>query len=302
MRCVDFLQATFHSPQPFNGNLGGESEGPRNRATKQASQRESYEGRSTACGPFAVPNALRIAFPVYQYPSRGFAMAEFELHVTDIDEAGKDYAFELSPAWLDSHLHDAALRHDPDFGPGELEVHAQDNGGGEYLVTGTVRAHVLTECGRCLGDAKLAVDTTIATLFARAPGRPSGGTHGGHERRGQTERYERHAGQDDEDDDLPREEFIGNDIVLDELVREHIVLEVPMQPLCGDACPGIAIPAHLRPPADVFQGSGAVDPRLAPLQRLRDNVPPMPSSQPEAPSGTPARKQQPKPKPKSNKE
>ena len=235
-------------------------------------------------------------------------MAEFELHVTDIDEAGKDYAFELSPRWLDSHLQDAALRHDPGCGAGSLAVHVQDNGGGEYLVTGTVRAHVLTECGRCLGEAKLAVDTAIATLFARVAGRP--GTASGPERaarRGQTERVERHVDRDDPsaDDDLAREEFSGNEIALDELVREHIVLEVPMQPLCGEACPGIAIPEHLRPPADVFPTSGAVDPRLAPLQRLRDNVPPISRSRPEAPSGKPASQQprrQPKPKSKSNKE
>jgi uncharacterized protein len=222
-------------------------------------------------------------------------MAEFELHVTDIDEAGKDYAFELSSAWLDTYLQDAALRHDPDFGPGSLDVHVQENDG-EYLVTGTVRAHVLTECGRCLGDAKLTVDSTIGTLFARTSGRP-GGAQASKDRKAQTERYERHAGQDDaDDDDVPREEFSGNDIVLDELVREHIVLEVPMQPLCGDACPGIPIPAHLQAPADAFPGAGAVDPRLAPLQRLRDNVPP--KSQPEAPTGTPARKQ---PKPNKSK-
>lgn len=234
-------------------------------------------------------------------------MAEFVLHVPDLDEAGKDYAFELSHAWLDAQLGDATLRHDPAFGPGELLVHAQDNGDGEYLVTGTLRVHVLTECGRCLGDAKLAVDSTIGTMFARAAGRPGGAPHAGQDRRARAERYERHADDEAEDDDVPREEFTGNDIVLDELVREHIVLEVPMQPLCSEACTGIAIPAHLRPPADVFPGSGAVDPRLAPLQRLRDNVPPM-SPAPETSSSTKARKQagnrqpQPKSKPKSNKE
>lgn len=236
-------------------------------------------------------------------------MAEFVLHVSDIDEAGKDYAFELSHAWLDEHLRDATVRHDPAYGPGKLQVHAQENGG-EYLVTGTLRVHVLTECGRCLGDAKLAVDLVIGTLFARTAGRTTG-THGhghaGQERRSQAEqRYERHADDDSEDEDVPREEFSGNDIVLDELVREHIVLEVPMQPLCSEACTGIAIPAHLQPPADVFPGSGAVDPRLAPLQRLRDNVPPMspaPSaSSSEARNQTGNRQPKPKSKPKSNKE
>jgi uncharacterized protein len=228
-------------------------------------------------------------------------MAEFVLHVQDLDEAGKDYAFELSHAWLDSHLGDATLRHDPAFGPGNLQIHAQQNGG-EYLVTGTLKVHVLTECGRCLGDAKLTVDTVIGTLFARTAGKAPAGHE---QRRAQSERYERHADEDEDDEDLPREEFSGNDIVLDDLVREHIVLEVPMQPLCGEACAGIAIPAHLQPPADVFPGAGAVDPRLAPLQRLRDNVPPM--SQGPTPSGTAGnqpgnRQPKPKSKPKSNKE
>jgi uncharacterized metal-binding protein YceD (DUF177 family) len=57
-------------------------------------------------------------------------------------------------------------------------------------------------------------------------------------------------------------------------VREHLVLEMPMQPLCSEECQGIALPKHVRPPEDAFAKPGDVDPRLAPLQRLRDNVPP----------------------------
>lgn len=232
-------------------------------------------------------------------------MAEFVLHLPDIDDAGKDFAFELSPTWLDSYLQDATLRHDPEHGPGELEVHAQENSSGEYLVTGSVHAHVITECSRCLGEAKVPVDTTFATLFVRTAGRPHAQGAG----RVRQERYERHEGDAEDEDDLAREEFSGNEIHLDELVREHIVLEVPMQPLCSEACQGIDIPAHVRPPADAFingegsggKGTGAVDPRLAPLQRLRDNVPPM--SQPEAPTGPVApERNQTKSKSKSNKE
>ena len=77
------------------------------------------------------------------------------------------------------------------------------------------------------------------------------------------------------DDDLQREEFVGHDIPLDELVREHIVLEVPMQPLCSEGCQGIPVPETVRPPAEVFGTKDErVDPRLAPLQRLRDKIPP----------------------------
>jgi uncharacterized protein len=234
-------------------------------------------------------------------------MAEFVLHLPEIDEEGKDFAFVLSPTWLDSHLKDATLRHDPEHALGTLRVHAQENGS-EYLVTGTVRTHLVTECSRCLGDAKVPVDTAFGTLFVRNAGRsnaPSTSSPSTQARRARQESYERHEGDADDGDDVPREEFTGNEIPLDDLVREHIVLEVPMQPLCSEQCQGIDIPSHLRPPADVFaasSGSGAVDPRLAPLQRLRDNVPPI--SQPEAPTGpvAAARNQPTKSKPKSNKE
>jgi uncharacterized protein len=220
-------------------------------------------------------------------------MAEFVLHVSDLDDAGRDFTFEVKPSWLDEHLKDASLRHDPAFGAGELEVHAQENGPSEYLVTGSLHAHVLTECGRCLGEAKLEVDTTIATLFARTAAKP---VQPGRARKEQ--RFERHEGDAEDEDDLPREEFSGNEIPLDELVREHIVIEVPMQPLCSESCTGIAIPAHVRPPEDVFAGSGAVDPRLAPLQRLRDNVPPVaPPGEPGSSSAaTPASSKASKPK------
>lgn len=193
-------------------------------------------------------------------------MAELVLHVPDIDESGKDYAFELKPSWLEMTLQDAGLRPDPQYGPGALDVHAQQNGAAEYLVSGGLRAHLLTECGRCLGDAQVPVDTTFATLFTRTAGKAKA--------KPARARAHEPIEVDDEDDELEHEEFTGNDIVLDALVRETLVLEMPMQPLCSEACQGIALPRRVRPPEDAFAKPGDVDPRLAPLQRLRDNVPP----------------------------
>jgi uncharacterized protein len=191
-------------------------------------------------------------------------MAELVLHVQDIDETGKDYSFELTPAWLDATLREATLRADPSYESGRVDLHAQQNGT-EYLVNGTIAVHLLTECGRCLGDAALAVDVPFATLFHRS------GKSGGSRKPREPVEDVLELGEDD----MLREEFAGHDIVLDDLVREHIVLEVPMQPLCSEACQGIAVPKHLRPPEEVFgTKDDGVDPRLAPLKRLRDKVPP----------------------------
>jgi uncharacterized metal-binding protein YceD (DUF177 family) len=244
------------------------------------------------------------------------AMPEFALQVIDIDETGKDYSFELKQPWVEQTLAEANLHADPTSDPGLIEVHVQKNGT-EYLVDGRVRANLTTECGRCLGIAKVPVDTRFATLYARAAGGHGAGHHGAGAGAGAGRRGAGHAGHkdatpkgsaghkdvihkagaghkdafqkggaghgpavedddlDEDDDEVVREEFSGHEIVLDDLIREYLVLETPMQPLCSDACTGIAVPPHVRPPADVFGTSDSkVDPRLAPLLRLRDKVPP----------------------------
>ncbi|HEX7477857.1 MAG TPA: DUF177 domain-containing protein [Polyangiales bacterium] len=186
-------------------------------------------------------------------------MAALAIQIHDIDETGKDYTFPLSSAWLQSELADAGLRPDPAAPAAVAEVHAQKNGD-DYLVNGRVDAGLLAECGRCLGDAKVPVHVGFASLFCRHS-----------DRQKPTE-------QELEDEDFQREEYSGHQLVLDGLVREQLVLECPMQPLCRPDCTGIPVPEHVRPPVEVFgtseKGADRVDPRLAPLQRLRDKVPP----------------------------
>jgi len=176
-------------------------------------------------------------------------MPELVLQVQDIDDRGKDYDFELTTGWIEDALADTALRPDPAKGPGRVHVHAQRNGR-EILVTGELDAGLVTPCARCLGDACLPVHTSVTALLV--PGSASD------------------LAQQPElsDEDLDRSYYEGHEIVLDELVREHLLLEVPMQHLCAPDCKGIEIPARVRPPADLF-GDGTTDPRLRPLQQLR---------------------------------
>ena len=65
-------------------------------------------------------------------------------------------------------------------------------------------------------------------------------------------------------EDLERDTFDGETVVLDPFIREAILLELPNFPLCSDACPGI------RPgPAESAPEAERIDPRLAPLGALR---------------------------------
>jgi uncharacterized protein len=177
-------------------------------------------------------------------------MRALVLPVHDIDEQGKDYAFPLSAAWLEEALAGTQLRPAPGAEPGALEVHAQRNGV-EFFVQGEVRADLVVDCVRCLGDVPLPIRVAISTLLSP--------------------RKDGDAAREVEleDDDIERGYYEGHELVLDELVREHLVLEVPMQPLCSQDCKGIAIPEHLRPKPQDFGGEGAIDPRLAPLNQLR---------------------------------
>jgi uncharacterized protein len=176
-------------------------------------------------------------------------MFKLVLQVQDIDERGKDYDFELTPGWLDAALSDTALKRDPQGRNGQLHVHAQRNGT-DVLVKGVVDAQLMVECGRCLQDTPLPVHADITALLSP----------GGEE--DLPEELELEAG------DLDRGSFVGHELALDDLVREHLLLEAPMQPLCSPDCAGIEIPAKVRPPAEDF-GDGATDPRLLPLQQLR---------------------------------
>jgi uncharacterized protein len=177
-----------------------------------------------------------------------FPMAEFVLQIQDIDEQGKDYAFELTSKWLDQALVDSPLRRDPSKQPGRFELHAQKNER-EIFVRGTAEVDLTVECARCLRDTPLHVETRITALLSQA------------DQHGAPEEVELDA------EDLERARFVGHEVVLDELVREHLLLECPMQPLCAPDCPGIEIPERVRPPSEDFGGD--VDPRLLPLKQLR---------------------------------
>jgi uncharacterized protein len=181
-------------------------------------------------------------------------MPEFVLHVQDIDAVGKRYDFPVRSAWLASVLEGTDVLADESAPEARLDLRAHKQGA-DVVLRGRVRAHLVAECSRCLAPAPVAVDIEIGSLLtARGDGlRP----------------------EPDELDltpeDLDREFFSGETIVLDDMIREHLLLEVPIKPLCAENCPGIEVPPAVAGPADLR--AGGVDPRLAPLLKLVGKVP-----------------------------
>ncbi len=135
---------------------------------------------------------------------------KMKILVSDITEEGLDLEFEetvrseslslLSPVR-------AALR--------------VDKFGAEVLAKGEVKTRVELQCSRCLKSFPQDMDVMVNVVY-----------HPAEELKGD----ERHEIKDDE---LDLGFYQGDELDVDDLVMEQILLNVPMKPLCSDACKGI---------------------------------------------------------------
>ncbi|MBW2686174.1 MAG: DUF177 domain-containing protein [Deltaproteobacteria bacterium] len=178
-------------------------------------------------------------------------MSTFVLQIQDLDEAGKDWNFAIRTDWLASALAGTELK--AGTGDGRFTVHAQRSAL-DVLVQGHIEAQVSVTCARCLNDAPIDVDLAWTALYSPEHMRPRD--------------------SDEIDvrlDEINRDYYGGSQVVLDPMVREVLLLEAPMKPLCSESCEGIAVPEHLRPPDGVF-GESAPDARFAPLLKLKEEL------------------------------
>ena len=133
---------------------------------------------------------------------------------------------------------------------GSLDVRVSKSGN-DVVVRGHLIADLTVPCARCLDPVALHLEHPVTALMVPAS--------------------ELKLGKDDEADMAPEDldvlTYSGDIVALDDLVRDELLLEIPMIPLCSEDCPGIS-----PPPAECARrkhGPKAIDPRLAPLLRLK---------------------------------
>jgi uncharacterized protein len=116
------------------------------------------------------------------------------------------------------------------------------------LVSGTVRVPLQGECARCLEPISESVEVEFQELFVY-PDTRSGG----------------HA----EDDERRLE---GDLFDLEPVLRDTVVLDLPLSPLCREDCPGLCPECGVRlADAGPDHHHDAVDPRWAALRGLIDH-------------------------------
>jgi uncharacterized protein len=180
-------------------------------------------------------------------------MAEFAIPVAEIDDNQREFEFGIKRSWLAGVLENTDVK--PGGGAdGTLKVMAYRSGD-DIIIKGVALATLTTECSRCCTDLRLEVRADLM-LVMEEQDKP----------RSEEEEQELST------DELGREFYTGNEIDLDEIIRDHLLLEVPMQPRCIDPpCPDwvkqYLTTADEAPPEG--EPEAASDPRLAPLAALK---------------------------------
>jgi uncharacterized protein len=120
-------------------------------------------------------------------------------------------------------------------------------------VSGTAEANVKGECARCLDPISWPMSVALEELFAY----PASDARG-------------HVIEGDQDDDGDQL-FLENDICdVESLIRDAIVPDLPLAPLCSPTCAGLCSQCGQRLEDDPSHSHEILDPRWAALDALRD--------------------------------
>lgn len=123
----------------------------------------------------------------------------------------------------------------------------------EVVVRGEVKALLELQCSRCLRNFERKADLDVDVVY-----------HPVEDLKGE----ERHEIKDDE---LDTGFYEGNELDVRDLVKEQIILSIPIKPLCSESCKGICPQCGEDLTSDTCAcGEKETDPRLAVLKKLLD--------------------------------
>jgi len=180
---------------------------------------------------------------------------EFAIPVHDLDAAGRAVRLPVRASWLRAALEGTDVSPGDSDGAVDLRV---SKSGNDVVIRGKLTAELTVPCARCLEPARVPVCEELSALAVPAAAAEEG----------LARRTDEMAGDDDRAlDDADTIHYDGDTVVLDDLVRDELLLGIPMIPLCSESCPGISAgPGN-------EGGEAGIDPRLRPLLRLKKTGP-----------------------------
>lgn len=152
------------------------------------------------------------------------------------------------------------------LGPIHLKVTAT-NLGGRIGLEGYVRARVALTCSRCADEYVLELDEPIREFYVKRTPPPAASRR---DERGQAALEQQPLDVDPwlEEEGADERAYSGDVIELDELVREILLLALPMKPVCREDCQGLCpVCGTNRNEGECDCREDDVDPRLAALKQ-----------------------------------
>ncbi len=177
---------------------------------------------------------------------------EFSIPIAEIGDGELLVERAIRPEWAAEALDDTELEVEPGA---KLTVRCYRTGT-DVVVRGRIEGSGKTECGRCLGEAHVDLGMDVHVLFSANAARANGDDVSDLEE------------GDGEMDVLPHD---GVELELGPVVREQLILALPMRPLCREDCKGLCDQCghDLNLGACAHQAEPKVDPRLVKLAGLR---------------------------------
>jgi len=176
------------------------------------------------------------------------------------------YRFTTSICWVATSGALEGCEMQPLGTDGAIDVHVSKSGN-DVLVRGKVAVQMVIPCARCLTAVTLAPDIELSLLLAPAATPPSAAPPRRSPVAGASGNKSKLAALEEDLSFSPEEAdedtYAGDEVLLDRFVREAILLEAPIFPLCSEACEGIR-PA----PDSTVHPEVVTDPRLLPLLEL----------------------------------
>ncbi len=142
-----------------------------------------------------------------------------QISIKSIPETGKDLILDLGPEWFARwRAEDPGL----EFSQGAIHgtVHLSKHNK-DILVRGHLTGELTLACSRCLEPFAAPVEADFDLLLIPGP-------------------WE--VGADEEElspQDLDQDFYAGENVDLEAIIREQIILMVPLKPLCQEACKGL---------------------------------------------------------------
>lgn len=162
--------------------------------------------------------------------------------VSQIPQEGTEFERELDVEVEEGHTAHASARFRLDIVAGQL------------MARGTINAHATLECGRCLKPYGADFEINFELPFKPEEQEDEESMRGERELTS---------------DELTSATYADDEIDVDEMLREQLILGIPMSRVCGEGCKGICPKCG----ADLNEGDcgcpqSAADPRFKALEKL----------------------------------